>query len=70
MHLSNRQGNGGSVSDAMESHLLNTRRDILEVGLQHTALGIQGIGRIICHQLELRQSYNKKKEVVKRGSGK
>jgi hypothetical protein len=57
------------MSDTVESHLPNTRGDILEVGHQHIARGIQGIGRIIRHQLEclqlLRQSYNKENEVVR-----
>ena len=53
------------MSDAVESHLPGTHGNVLETGHQHVTLGVQGIGRIICHQLEclqlLHQSYNKKK---------
>ena len=57
------------MSDTMESHLPGMHGDILEVGHQHDTLGVQGVGRIVCHQL-LHQSYNKKKEVVRRSLGK
>ena len=57
------------MSDAVDSHLPGTHGNILEAGHQHITLGVQGVGRIICHQLEcfqlLRQSYNKKKDVVR-----
>jgi len=56
------------MSDAVESHLPGTHRNVLEAGHQHITLGIQGIGCMICHQLVclqlLHQSYNKKKGVV------
>ena len=62
------------MPNAMESHLSGTHGIVLETGHQHVTSGIQGIVRIICHQLEclqlLRQSYNKKKEVVRRRSEK
>ena len=74
MHLSNHQGNDGSMSDAVESHLPNTDEDILEIDLQHTGSCIQGVIRVVCHQSEClqlhRQNYNKKKEVIRRGSRK
>ena len=72
-HLVDCQGNNGSMSDTVESHLLSVHRDVLDTGLQHTALGIQSASRIVCRQLEhlqlLRQSYNKK-EAIRGGSGK
>ena len=62
------------MSDVVESHLPNACRDVLERGLQNTTLGTQGVGNIVCHQLEclqlLCQSYNKKKGVIRRGSEK
>ena len=62
------------MSDVVESHLSGAHRNVLETGLQHIALGIQGAGRIVCHQLEslqlLRQGYNEKKKGVRRESGK
>ena len=73
-HVGNCQGYDGSITDAMENHLLGTNGDILEAGHQHAAPGIQGVGRIICRQLEglqfLHQSYDKKKEVIRRRSTK
>ena len=62
-HLVDCQGNNGSMSDTVESHLPGTHGDILEMGHQHAALGILGIGCVIRCQLEglqlLCQSYNK-----------
>jgi len=51
-HLGNCQGYDSSMMDNVVSHLPGMHGNVLDVGHQHAAPGIQGVSRIICRQLE------------------